>query len=426
MDVADAAGTRSSADTQEKSKTFISYSRRDGLDFVEQLTSGLELTGFEPTVDRHSIAGGEDWRARIGGLIADADSVVFVITPESVSSEICEWEIVRSVQLGKRLIPVVPLPMADTPVPKRLLNLNQIFFYPEASVPGSGFGKGLAELCDSLRTDLDWVRSHTRYGQRAAEWLAGNKAANRLLSGGDVETAKAWLAKRQSNAPEVTDDIRTFIRASEQAETDRNNAEKKRLREKEETLRKIEAAQQERAKAQRRANWFLGVGIAASLLFAAISAWNWIEASSQRQLAEIYLDLIRVVNQIELGVLQPTEVTENQKRAASFVCEQAVLATKTLATTADPSAWEEAQGQFWDLYYGPMYSVEKYERYVRDGHPIESKMVAFGSALKKTDYVRGGQTDARLLPLKLHQEAAAVATACNAFRRLIGVQTDGI
>lgn len=157
MDVADAAGTRSSADTQEKSKTFISYSRRDGLDFVEQLTSGLELTGFEPTVDRHSIAGGEDWRARIGGLIADADSVVFVITPESVSSEICEWEIVRSVQLGKRLIPVVPLPMADTPVPKRLLNLNQIFFYPEASVPGSGFGKGLAELCDS--SGLIWIGS---------------------------------------------------------------------------------------------------------------------------------------------------------------------------------------------------------------------------------------------------------------------------
>ena len=52
-------------------------------------SSGLEDRGFAPFLDRHDIAAGEDWEARLGGLIAQADTVVFVVSPEAVKSERC-------------------------------------------------------------------------------------------------------------------------------------------------------------------------------------------------------------------------------------------------------------------------------------------------------------------------------------------------
>jgi len=44
---------------------------------------GLEIAGFAPFLYRHDIAAGEDWEARLGGLIAESDTVVFVVLPEA-------------------------------------------------------------------------------------------------------------------------------------------------------------------------------------------------------------------------------------------------------------------------------------------------------------------------------------------------------
>src|SRR5262245_9556035 len=51
----------------EKLKVFISYSRRDSAAFADELMAGLEYGGFAPFLDRHDIAAGEDWEARLGG-----------------------------------------------------------------------------------------------------------------------------------------------------------------------------------------------------------------------------------------------------------------------------------------------------------------------------------------------------------------------
>jgi hypothetical protein len=64
----------------EKLKVFISYSRRDAPDFVEELVAGLELAGFAPFTDILDINPGEPWEDRLGGLIAQSDTVVFETT----------------------------------------------------------------------------------------------------------------------------------------------------------------------------------------------------------------------------------------------------------------------------------------------------------------------------------------------------------
>ena len=104
-------------------------------------------------------------------------------------------------------------------------------------------GHGAQATHGDAQADLDWLREHTRYLQRATEWDTGGRAANRLLSGPDISAAKAWAARRPKNAPEPTALQLDFIKASEAEALRQQNAETQRLRE-------IAEAQAERGKAQ--------------------------------------------------------------------------------------------------------------------------------------------------------------------------------
>lgn len=64
-----------------RAKVFVSYSRKD-LAFAETLVGALFERGFEAFLDKKDIAGGEDWQKRLSQLIAAADTVVFVISPD--------------------------------------------------------------------------------------------------------------------------------------------------------------------------------------------------------------------------------------------------------------------------------------------------------------------------------------------------------
>src|SRR5262245_43594707 len=107
----------------KNAKVFISNSRKDH-SFAEELLAGLEVGNFEPFLDRHDIAAGEAWEERLGNLIHSADVVVFVVSPHSVASERCGWEIDKAESLAKRLLPVVWRPLPESQAPKRLARLN--------------------------------------------------------------------------------------------------------------------------------------------------------------------------------------------------------------------------------------------------------------------------------------------------------------
>src|SRR5262245_54672844 len=137
------------AGAPEKLKVFISYSRRDAAEFADELVAGLEYGGFAPFLDRHDIAAGEEWEARLDGLIAQSDTVVFVISPESVKSERCVWEVERTLALSKRLIPVIHKAVPDADIPETLRRRQFVRFDI-----GRGVTRPLAELAEALRFDL--------------------------------------------------------------------------------------------------------------------------------------------------------------------------------------------------------------------------------------------------------------------------------
>jgi hypothetical protein len=180
-------------------------------------------------------------------LIEAADTVVFVISPDAVASERCAWEVERTVTLKKRLLPIVFRRVEEAQVPPRLKQLNYIFFdRPLTFIPP------LKDLATALRTDLEWIREHTRIGEAALRWDTRGRNEALLLRGEELAAANAWLAAQPQFAPEPTLLHHEFIKAAEDAEAARTSAERQRLDEMSAALEREKAAQAEQVKALER------------------------------------------------------------------------------------------------------------------------------------------------------------------------------
>src|SRR5438270_9090182 len=105
-----------------KAKVFLSYSRKD-IAFVDQLDAALQARGFQPLIDRTEIYAFEEWWKRIEGLIARADTVVFVLSPDSVASPVALKEVSFAQSLNKRFAPIVWRRVEDKAMPEALAKL---------------------------------------------------------------------------------------------------------------------------------------------------------------------------------------------------------------------------------------------------------------------------------------------------------------
>src|SRR5947209_1706909 len=100
-----------------KAKVFLSYSRKD-IAFVDQLDAALKARGFEPLIDRTEIYAFEEWWKRIEALIARADTVVFVLSPDAVASDVALREVAFAASLNKRFAPIVYRRVNDKQMPE--------------------------------------------------------------------------------------------------------------------------------------------------------------------------------------------------------------------------------------------------------------------------------------------------------------------
>jgi hypothetical protein len=126
----------------------------------------------------------------------------------------------ESERLGKKILPFVVQPVERDRIPPRLASLNSIVF--DNRLDAGAFVNATSELERSLKTDVAWLREGTRLAARAAEWASARRSTNRLLSGSDVADARKWLENRPSSAPNVPKQVREFIGASEEFETQRS------------------------------------------------------------------------------------------------------------------------------------------------------------------------------------------------------------
>lgn len=202
----------------KKLKVFISYSRKD-LAFAERIVSALEARGLAPKIDLRDLPKLEDWRRELLGFIEEADAVVFIVSPNSVSSPVCEWEVQQVAALNKRLAPIVIETVPNDRIPEAAAKINYLFF----DVPEE-FEVRCDALAHALETDHTWLKDHTRLGDLARRWDQQQRKSSALLRGQDLEDAEYWIASRPRNAPEPTVLHRALIEGSRRAAKNRQRS----------------------------------------------------------------------------------------------------------------------------------------------------------------------------------------------------------
>lgn len=255
------------------SDVFISYSRKDG-DFAKRLTNALTKTDRDVWIDWEDIPRASDWLNEIYDGIEKANTFVFIVSQNSLSSEICNYELQHARQHNKRIIPLIRQRISgdnekwlagewydkswETIARENwtsIKHLNWIFFDDDAN-----FGEEFTALQTTLEQDLAYIRAHTRLLVRARDWDRGGHNRSLLLVDDEIDNAELWLQNVPDNNPDPTPLHREFI-----TESRRINLE----------LRAEQTRQEHRIRQFRRASVVLGLMVILTIIatfFAALIA----------------------------------------------------------------------------------------------------------------------------------------------------------
>ncbi len=208
-----AGGTPQSA----KTRVFLSYSRMDS-GFTDDLAEALAERGYIPDYDRSGsdpanidsgISAEDPWWQRLQQMIAKADTIVFIVTPDSTASPACDEEIAYAQGLGKRIIPILRRPIDFAKAPPRLSAINvKLDFTDDREAM---FSAALDRLCIALDMDVVWYRENRRLTQLALDWDWEGRPSDRLMSSADIKATARLLENRPRNAelpPQVLIDFR--------------------------------------------------------------------------------------------------------------------------------------------------------------------------------------------------------------------------
>ncbi len=126
-----------------KPNIFMSYSRRE-VGFVDDLTHRLEKEDFKVWLDYRTLVPGTPWKAQIDAGLKGADTVILVVSKESMASKYVELEWRHFLKMDKRLILVI---FEAVDLPKELEAYEWVDFR-------GNYEKGLKELFSQLNRSI--------------------------------------------------------------------------------------------------------------------------------------------------------------------------------------------------------------------------------------------------------------------------------
>ncbi|MFF3663445.1 toll/interleukin-1 receptor domain-containing protein [Streptomyces olivochromogenes] len=178
---------------------FLCYSRQDRED-VQRLKEQLADKGFNAWIDLSDILPSAKWREAVADGIRRSDALLFVVSPDSVRSEVCAEEIDLAVQYGKRVIPLLHRPVPREDMSKALTAHH----WTE--------GGDLDKVVSVLGLDLQRAHTHTVLLVQAYEWSVNGRRRSALLRGRNLRNARHWLAGSTADeAPTPTELHREYL-----------------------------------------------------------------------------------------------------------------------------------------------------------------------------------------------------------------------
>ena len=196
------------ARTTDALKIFISYSSHD-MAAADSIVDDLERSGFAVTIDRRDLPYGEEWQKELAGFIAASDTVVWLVSPDSVKSKWVNWELGEVGRLSKRLVPVRIRDVSVADLPEALGRVHLL--------PADGIydrARHHADLVKTLNTDRAWLKRATSLGEDAREWVVAGRDSAQLLRGKALADAETWSIRTPRNVPSPPSEVLELILAS--------------------------------------------------------------------------------------------------------------------------------------------------------------------------------------------------------------------
>jgi len=219
------------------SHIFISYSRRD-VDFAQKIVDALAANNLDTWIDWKSIPKGEDWEQEIYRGIEEADAFLFLISPDSVASQMCNKEIAHAVKNGKRILPIFISNVDDKEVngvtgkfltyeAREEINRRNFIFCREAR---DDFNKAVTEIRTTIHTDYEWLKFHTRLQLKALEWDSKTRENSFLLNGKELQDIAGIFVANSGKEPNPTDLQRQYLLSSQTYEDSLRRSDERRRR----------------------------------------------------------------------------------------------------------------------------------------------------------------------------------------------------
>jgi len=213
-------------------EVFISYSRRNK-EFALALQQQLRMAGIDAWLDTEDIPKSAEWWRAIRQGIDGANVFLCVISPDSLTSEVCNWEVAHAIKRHKKIVPLlfrdvfhdgtVPRiqPMIWANPEREPISAAQNWTFLQArnfiNIDERNFYQAVPDVIRAIRINLPYVEFHTQLTVRALEWEARRRSASFALRGEGLREAERWLAASPGQDPPPAMMQVEYIRASRQA-----------------------------------------------------------------------------------------------------------------------------------------------------------------------------------------------------------------
>lgn len=190
---------------------FISYSRKDSA-IAHKLMAAFQSVDLDVWVDWEDIPPAVGWLDQILQGIEQADAFVFLVSPDSIKSEVCNVELEHAHKNAKRIIPILVRDVNAKDATPIVRDLNWILSRGE-----DDFDKALENIKRAINLDVDWLREHRRLQVRALDWDR-RKDPSLLLRGGDLRSAIKIIVEHEKGDPIPSELQKMYISFSRRSE----------------------------------------------------------------------------------------------------------------------------------------------------------------------------------------------------------------
>ncbi|NEZ66934.1 TIR domain-containing protein [Leptolyngbyaceae cyanobacterium CCMR0082] len=171
-------------------QVFLAYAQANA-NVMDNIRRSLRRQGFTVWSNQTDIATGEAFKRAVDRGIEEADSMVYLLSPDSLRSKYCQYELKYALTLHKRIIPILVRPLGSAESPPELASLQYIDLTDNLNQDDYQLDEN--GLIKTLNQDAVYYNQHKILLTKALKWKRQQENPSVLLRGYDLSHAEAWL-----------------------------------------------------------------------------------------------------------------------------------------------------------------------------------------------------------------------------------------